>query len=63
MTDLYATKSPDRRRHPTEPPCAHTHSFWAGIVKTCPHCLATYAPDGQSLIYPPRKITEQEVEK
>lgn len=22
--------------------CTHTNSYWAGIVRTCPLCLASY---------------------
>ena len=22
--------------------CTHTHSYWAGIVRTCPLCFASY---------------------
>lgn len=23
-------------------PCTHTHSYWAGIIRTCPHCGDSY---------------------
>lgn len=27
--------------------CTHTHSYWAGIVRTCPMCRASYeTPSG-----------------
>lgn len=26
----------------TRPVCTHTHSYWAGIIRTCPLCGSSY---------------------
>lgn len=29
--------------------CTHSHSYWAGIVRTCPFCGASYSKPAQAI--------------